>query len=121
MSINFNIVGKRIKESRIHNQMSQADLAERIDMSASYISRIETAKKQASLETLVRLADVLGVTVDYLLTGNQTNDSAEYQTDFMRLVEDCSSSEKQIIFDVASATKKSLRENKGLQHKDDQS
>jgi len=115
MSINFNIVGKRIKKSRIHNQMSQADLAERIDMSASYISRIETAKKQASLETLVCIANVLGVTVDHFLTGNQKNDSAEYQTDLMQLVEDCSSSEKQIIFDVASAMKKSLRENKGMQ------
>jgi hypothetical protein len=60
--------------------------------------------------------------VDYTFcTGNQTNDSAEYQTDLMRLVEDCSSSEKQIIFDVASATKKSLRENKGLQIRDNQS
>jgi len=120
MSINFKFIGMRIKETRIRNQMSQAGLAERIDMSATYISRIETAKKQASLEVLVRIANVLGVTVDYLLNGNQANDSAEYLTDLTRLIEDCTSYEKRIIYEIASATKKSLLENKWLQHKDNQ-
>ncbi len=117
MSVNFKIIGIRVKESRIHNQMSQADLAERIDMSVTYISHIETAKKQASLKALVRIANVLGVTVDYLLTGNQANDLAEYRTDLTRLIEDCSSYEKRIIYEIAAATKKSLLENKWLQRK----
>lgn len=120
MSINFKIIGLRIKESRMQNQMSQAELAERINMSVVYISYIETAKKRASLEALVRIANVLGVTVDYLLTSNQANDSAEYQTDLTRLKEDCSSYDKRIIYEIASATKKSLHENKCLQHKDNQ-
>jgi transcriptional regulator with XRE-family HTH domain len=120
MSVNFEIIGRRIKESRVNNQMSQANLAERVDMSVTYISHIETAKKQASLEALVRIANVLGVTVDYLLSGNQVNDSAEYRTDLVRLIEGCSSYEKRIIYEIASATKKSLLENKWLQYKDNQ-
>jgi transcriptional regulator with XRE-family HTH domain len=100
--------------------MSQAELAERADMSVSYISHIETTKKKASLETLVRIANVLGVTVDYLLNGNQTNDSAEYRTALTRLIEDCTSYEKRIIYEVALATKKSLIENKWLRYQDNQ-
>lgn len=114
MPINFNIIGIRVKETRMLNRMSQAELAERIDMSVSYISYIETAKKQASLDALVRIANALAVTVDYLLNGNQANDSAEYQTDWARLMKGCTSYEKRIIYEVASATKKSLIENKCL-------
>lgn len=117
MSVNFKIIGIRIKQSRIHHRMSQAVLAERIDMSVAYISHIETARKQASLEALVRIANVLGVTVDYFLNGNQTNYSAEYRTDLTRLIEGCTSYEKRIIYEIASATKKSLLENKWMQHK----
>lgn len=120
MIVNFKIVGMRVKETRNLNQISQADLAEQIDMSVSYISHIETAKKQASLEVLVRIANALGVTVDYLLNGNQTNDSVEYRTALTRLIEDCTSYEKRIIYEIASATKKSLQENKGLRHEDNQ-
>ncbi len=117
MVVNIKIIGRRVKESRIQKHMSQADLAERIDMSVTYISHIETAKKQASLESLVRIADVLGVTVDNLLNGNQANDATEYRTELAQLFEGCTSYEKRIIYEIASATKKSLLENKWLQNK----
>lgn len=119
MSLNFKIIGIRVKESRMHKRMSQADLAERIDMSVSYISHIETAKKQASLKSLVRIANVLGVTVDHMLYGNQTSDALEYRADLVQLLEGCTSCEKRIIYEIASAAKKSLCDNKWMQHKDD--
>lgn len=115
MSINFNIIGRRVRECRLHNHMSQAELAEHIDMSVAYISQIETAKKQASLESLVRISNVLGVTVDNLLNGNQKNDEYEYRIDLERLIEGCTSYEIRIIYEISYAIKKSLRENNWLQ------
>ena len=111
MSINFVLIGMRIKDLRNRKRMSQAALAEYIDMSATFISHIEAAKKQASLESLVRIANALGVTVDHLLTGNQAHDSEEYREEMASLFDGCTSYEKQVIFDVAFATKRSLREN----------
>jgi transcriptional regulator with XRE-family HTH domain len=119
MLLNYKMIGTRIKESRLQKQMSQADLAEQIVMSVTYISHIETAKKQASLESLVRISNVLGITVDHLLNGNQTNDPAEYRTELVQLIEGCTSYEKRIIFEIAVAAKKSLFDNKWLQDKDD--
>jgi len=49
MSVNFKQIGRRVKEIRKSRGLSQADLAERIDMSVPYISHIETATKKASL------------------------------------------------------------------------
>ena len=114
MSLNYIIIGRRVKESRLKKGISQANLAEQINMSVSYISRIETAKKQASLEALVRIAKVLGVTMDHLLKSNQTNDSEEYQVDMVRLIEDCTSYEKRVVYEIALAVKTSLRQNSGL-------
>ncbi len=115
MSLNFILIGRRVKESRLQKGISQADLAEQIDMSVSYISRIETAEKQASLEALVRIANALGITVDHLLNGNQENDPVEYLADLVQLMEGCTSYEKRIIYDVALAIKKSLLENRDQQ------
>jgi Predicted transcriptional regulators len=88
MPLNIKIIGQRVKESRIQKHMSQADLAGRVDVSVTYISYIETIKKQASLESLVRIADVLGVTVDQLLNGNQVHDSAELRKELAQLFAD---------------------------------
>jgi transcriptional regulator with XRE-family HTH domain len=112
MTLNSKIIGRRVKESRIQMHMSQEKLAELVDMSVTYISHIETAKRQASLKSLVRIADVLGLTVDNLLNGNQANDPAEYQEDMARLMEGCTSCEKRIIYEIALAAKKSLLENR---------
>ena len=114
MSVNFKQIGQRVKEIRCVKGLSQAELAEQIDMSVSYISLIETAAKKASLSTLVLIANALGVTVDALLNGNQTNDLAEYYCDLACLINDCNNYEKRIIFEVASTTKKSLRDNNCL-------
>ena len=49
--------------------MTQADLARRIGVSASFIGHIERAEKVPSLETMARLGEALGVTLDWLVFG----------------------------------------------------
>lgn len=83
-------------------------------MSVTYISHIETARKHASLETLVKIANAFGVTVDQLLNGNQENDSVEYRPEFVQIIEDCTSYEKKIIYEIVFATETSIRNNKCL-------
>ncbi|EKE02051.1 MAG: putative transcriptional regulator [uncultured bacterium] len=117
MSLNYKIIGKRIKEIRLGKSLSQEKLAEMCNLSVSYISYIESAKKKASLESLVRLGNVLGVTLDTFLNGHQKNDSVEYKSDLIRIVEDCNSYEKRVIFEVALSMKEILRLNKCLDYR----
>lgn len=117
MTLNYKFVGKRVRKYRKYMKISQQELAERIDMSVAYISHIETGRKRVSLETLVRIANVLRTTVDHLLIGNQIYDLVEYRTDLWLLLEDCSRYEKQSIYDAAVATKQILRDNAWLQYK----
>lgn len=111
MNVNFKLIGKRIQEVRKQQEMTQADLAALTDMSDSYISYIETAKKQASLEALVRISNALGITVDELLSGNQLHNPTDYQTDIDLLMEDCSLLERRFIYELISVAKYIIRNN----------
>ena len=111
MNVNFKIIGKRIQEVRKQQEMTQAELAALTDMSDSYISYIETAKKQASLESLVRISNALGITVDELLSGNQLHNPTDYQTDIDLLMEDCSLLERRFIYELISVAKYIIRNN----------
>ena len=111
MDINFKLIGKRIKEVRKQRSLTQADLAELTGMSDSYISYIETAKKQASLESLVQISNALGITVDELLCGNQLYSPTDYQTDIDLLMNDCSLLERRFIYELISVAKYIIRNN----------
>ena len=111
VNVNFKLIGKRIQEVRKQQEMTQAELAALTDMSDSYISYIETAKKQASLESLVRISNALGITVDELLSGNQLHNPTDYQTDIDLLMEDCSLLERRFIYELISVAKYIIRNN----------
>lgn len=114
MSLNFKIIGNRIKELRLRNGFSQEKLAEMCNLAVSHVSRMESAKRHPSLECLVKLGDVLGVTVNVFLYGNQKNDLTGYQLYLLEIVEDCDNYEKKVIIDIVAAAKKSIRENNPL-------
>lgn len=121
MSLNYSLIGLRVKEVRKQHNITQAQLAEMTSLSISYISHIETAQKKASLESLVRIADVLGVTVDELLNGNQLNNPTEYQTDIDLVIADCTQPEKRLMYEIIQATKNILRNNKWMLCSSDES
>ena len=109
MVLNHKMIGIRVKEVRILKQLSQADLAEFTDLSVSYISHIETGLKKASLESLVRISNVLGITVDQLLYGNQSRDSQVYLKEVNQIFEGCNdSSERRFLYEIVISAKKSL-------------
>lgn len=63
-------LGKAIREHRAKVKLSQAGLAESIDASVEFVSLIERGERLPSVGTLVRVAQVLGVTAGALLDAN---------------------------------------------------
>jgi transcriptional regulator with XRE-family HTH domain len=57
------ILGSNLKRFRCLRGFSQAKLAELIDLSPNFISGLETGKRWISSDTLVSLADALGIAV----------------------------------------------------------
>lgn len=109
--INHKQIGNRIKEVREQNDYSQAKLAEETDLSVSYISHIENAKRKASLESIIRIVNALGITVDELLAGVQLHNPTDYQTDIDLLMAGCSSDEKRFIYELVKTSIEIMRKN----------
>ena len=62
------IVAKNISELRQSNNMTQFELAEKINYSDKAVSKWERAESSPDISVLVEIAEVFGVTVDYLVT-----------------------------------------------------
>lgn len=62
-----NVLGSRISELRRKRNLTQADLADRLNMSTSSIAMWEVGKRDPDSEKLTELANFFNVTTDYLL------------------------------------------------------
>ncbi|MGN7359963.1 helix-turn-helix domain-containing protein [Paenibacillus sp. SAF-054] len=70
-----NVLGMRIRQLRKQQGLRQWELAERIGLTRAAVGHYEdSARRQPDLNTLVKLADALHTTTDYLL--GRTDDSA---------------------------------------------
>ncbi|MDR2354607.1 MAG: helix-turn-helix domain-containing protein, partial [Clostridiales Family XIII bacterium] len=65
--VNLGTIGKRIRALRKRKGLSQKTLAERIGIQESTLSRYENDKRTYQWDGLMRLADALDTSVDYLL------------------------------------------------------
>ena len=62
-----NNVAKKITELRTLNNMTQLELAEKLNYSDKTISKWERAESSPDIAVLVEIADLFGVTLDYLV------------------------------------------------------
>ncbi|HBC98017.1 MAG TPA: XRE family transcriptional regulator [Clostridium sp.] len=76
-SIDEREVGRRVREKREELNLTREKFAEMVNLSTLYIGQLERGERQMSLTALVRIANCLHVTTDYLIYGEhreQTKD-----------------------------------------------
>lgn len=72
------MIGLRIKELRKQRKLTQKQLADRINVDCSAVTKWETGKANPDFEKQQLLADIFGVSVDYLLgRANSTQTEAK--------------------------------------------
>lgn len=74
-SIDYAALGKRIKEKRIANKLTQEQLGEKCELSSAHIGHIERGTRILSVDVLFRIAQELGVSIDYLLFDSVENNN----------------------------------------------
>lgn len=65
-----------IKDIRIRKGLTQSEVASALGVSSVVYSRYETGSRQPSIDVLVQMANIFGVTVDYLLGRKVAEDSS---------------------------------------------
>lgn len=102
MALDYKLMGERLKRARIKKGFTQEKLAEILKVSIAYISRIETGKTHLNLKRLNELCTVLDTSESYILNGASDNSTSYLNTEFSSILKDCSSSDKELIYQIAS-------------------
>ena len=68
-----NIIGERIKELRIKNNMTQQDLANIVGLTSTGISYWESGKARPDSTMINKLSDYFNVSIDFLYGKNNLN------------------------------------------------
>lgn len=98
--MDYKRLGKRIREERLKLNLTQAQLAESIDISDTYMGAIERGERSLTLDTLVRLVNRLGVTVDYMLSDAVSGHDINLIEQFKQIIDGQSMERKQMAIGI---------------------
>lgn len=111
VEINYKRLGESIKRKRKKTGLTQEEIAEKVNLSPTHISNIETGKTKVSLQALIAICNVLNCLVDELLLESVDESRYIYELKFHEYLKSCTASELKIILDVVCVLKTSLKQN----------
>ena len=76
MYYNLEETGKRIQKLRKEKGLTQIALAEQLNISLDHLRKIENGHRGCSVDLLVCLSDLFGVSLDYLVLGRGSTSEA---------------------------------------------
>ena len=101
-------IGQKIRKIRKAHGFSQEDLAERVGISTTHMSHIETGNTKLSLPVFVDIATALEVRADDLLDNQEASTTSTSLDEISAVLERCNAQQAKVIADVVKATKLSL-------------
>jgi transcriptional regulator with XRE-family HTH domain len=101
-------IGQQIRKYRKAHGLSQEELAERVNISTTHMSHIETGNTKLSLKVFVDIATALDVRTDDLLEHPIIQSTNTTLKDISAILEQCSQQEVKVIIDIIRATKSSM-------------
>ena len=109
MDIDLEIIGSRIKAARRKRKLSQAELAELLNISSVHVSKIELGKTNFGVDILMKITEVLQVSADELLRTDVPTANAVYAEEIIGILEGSSQAEKEAMLNTLRDMKKVFR------------
>ena len=109
--MDYYAIGQRIRKVRKAHKLSQEALSEKIGISVTHMSHIETGNTKLSLPVLVSLASVLEVRIDDLLYEHSFMERSSAIESIIQVLDSCTTMQIRIIEDIVKATKTALDQN----------
>lgn len=103
--MNYIDLGRRIREERQRLNLTQEKLSETINVSTTYIGQIERGERCPTLETLIKISNSLGVSIDYLLHDSVISSSTTLMNLWIQLTQDLSDNEMEMIIELIKVIK----------------
>lgn len=71
--VDYVAIGRRVKKYRIKANLTQADVAEKLGISVSYVSQIECGRTDVSLKRLDEIANIINTRIELLISDPSSN------------------------------------------------
>ncbi len=106
-------IGARIRRRRKELNLTQEQLAERIDIASNYLGQIENGRRGVNITNLIKLANALNVTFDYLMSDvNQAaiEEAEDNKKQWLALLSRRTPKEQRLLIKIASDLSRDLFE-----------
>ena len=101
MGLDYTIIGERLKKARLAKNLTQEQLAEKLDVSVAFLSRAERGDVKINLNRISQLCDLLDVSISNILTGTISNSKDYLTNDFSNLLKNCPPEKIDLIYKIA--------------------
>lgn len=101
-------IGQRIRRIRKARGMSQEQLAEKVNISTTHMSHIETANTKLSLPVFIDIAEALNVPTDFLLRGYEGERNGSTIGNIVSVLEECDARQLSIVTEVVRTLRNAL-------------
>ena len=94
-------IGNKINQLRKLSGMTQEQLAEQIDVSIAFLSRVERGSSHINLKRLTQICNILGISEGLILNGASEDSSDYLNADFKEILEKASPDKQKLIYKIA--------------------
>lgn len=106
--MDYYAIGQRIRKIRKAHGLSQEELAEKVGISTTHMSHIETGNTKLSLPVFVDLAEALEVRTDEILSDSDLATRGAAIEEIVRILDTCTTQQIKVMEDILKATKIAL-------------
>lgn len=106
MNYSLDSIGKKIKEQRKALNMTQEQLAEKIDISPTYLAQIENNHRGINVKNLIKIANELNISFDYIMadfTTKQIQSHNSMAEEWMALFQYRSPKQQRLLLNVVKS------------------
>lgn len=89
MILDYRLIGQRLAKCRKEKHITQEQLAEYLDVSTAFISKIECGRTQINLERLVQICRFLETEPSYILQGADSASPVYMSGELSQLLSQC--------------------------------
>ena len=101
MALDFAVVGQRLRRARLEQKMTQEELAEELEVSVAFLSRIERGLSHVNLKRLSQICGILGVSEGYILNGTASTSEQYLISEFNDILSKCPADKQRLIYKIA--------------------
>ncbi|MCR5145746.1 MAG: helix-turn-helix domain-containing protein [Clostridia bacterium] len=101
MALDYTVIGHRLKKARLAKKMTQEELAEQIEVSVAFLSRIERGLSHVNLKRLSQICGILGISEGDVLNGTASTSNQYLISEFNEILSNCPADKQKLIYKIA--------------------